>query len=147
MTPHVVCHSTACGLLASEVDRNTIRTIPGHASLDTINIYAEIDIGAKAGAMELCEAAEPGTNCLWKQDKGVMAFLKGLWQAGFMLRRASLCHLRPAVVRRIIPGRFNDARATEFACRLVHAGVPPTMGACAAPVPAPSAEGAWRLVD
>ena len=38
-----------------------------------------------------------------------------------MLRRAGLCHLRPAVVRRIIPGRFHEARATGFACRLVHA--------------------------
>ena len=78
MTPHVVRHSTACGLLSSEVDPNTIRAISGHASLDTTNIYAEIDIGAKARAMERCEAAEPGTDCLWKQDKGVMAFLKGL---------------------------------------------------------------------
>ena len=39
-----------------------------------------------------------------------------------MLRRAGLCRLLPAVVRRIIPRKFHDARATGFACRLVHAG-------------------------
>ena len=60
------------------MDLNTIRSILGHASLDTTNIYAEIDIAAKARAMELCEAAEAGAECLWKKDEGVMAFLDGL---------------------------------------------------------------------
>ena len=78
MTPHVLRHSAACGLPASEVDLNTIRAILGHASLDTTNIYAEIDIEAKARAMELCEVTEPGTDCPWKREKGVMAFLDGL---------------------------------------------------------------------
>lgn len=78
VTPHVVRHSAACGMLASEVDLNTIRAILGHASLDTTNIYAEIDIEAKARAMELCDATEPGTDCPWKRERGVMAFLDGL---------------------------------------------------------------------
>ena len=78
VTPHVVRHSAACGLVAAKVDLNTIRAVLGHASLDTTNIYAEIDIGAKARAMELCEETEPGAYCLWKKDKGVMAFLDGL---------------------------------------------------------------------
>ena len=39
-----------------------------------------------------------------------------------MLRWAGLCRLLPAVVRRLIPGKFHDVRVTEFACRLVHAG-------------------------
>ena len=71
-------HWAACGLLAAKVNFNTIRAVLGHASLDTTSIYAEIDIGAKARAMELCEAAVAGAECLWKKDKSVTAFLDGL---------------------------------------------------------------------
>ena len=56
------------------MDLNTIRAVLGHASLDTTNICAEIDIGA----MELCESTEPRADCLWKKDEGVMTFLDGL---------------------------------------------------------------------
>jgi site-specific recombinase XerD len=46
--PHVIRHSTASHLLRSGVDINTIRGWLGHVSLDTTNIYAEIDLETKA---------------------------------------------------------------------------------------------------
>jgi integrase/recombinase XerD len=48
--PHVIRHSTASHLLRSGVDINTIRGWLGHVSLDTTNIYAEIDLDTKARA-------------------------------------------------------------------------------------------------
>ena len=71
-------HTSACHLLQAGVDLNTIRAWLGHASLDTTNIYAEIDIEMKARAMALCNAAEPGPDRPWKANKGLMAFLGAL---------------------------------------------------------------------
>ncbi len=78
ITPHVVRHTSACHLLQAGVDLNTIRAWLGHASLDTTNIYAEIDLQTKAKAMALCDAAEPVGSRPWKESKGLMAFLKSL---------------------------------------------------------------------
>jgi integrase/recombinase XerD len=52
--PHVIRHSTASHLLRSGVDINTIRGWLGHVSLDTTNIYAEIDLETKARALATC---------------------------------------------------------------------------------------------
>ena len=78
VTPHVVRHSSACHLLQSGVDINTIRAWLGHVSLETTNVYAEIDLGMKARAMALCDAAEPGPDRPWKENAALMAFLKAL---------------------------------------------------------------------
>ena len=78
ITPHVVRHSSACHLLRAGVDLNTIRAWLGHVSLDTTNIYAEIDLEMKAKAMALCDAGEPATDRPWKEDKGVIAFLNAI---------------------------------------------------------------------
>ena len=78
ITPHVVRHTSACHLLRAGVDLNTIRAWLGHVSLDTTNIYAEIDFDTKAKAVELCDTAEPGPDQPWKEDKGLMAFLGAL---------------------------------------------------------------------
>ena len=59
-------HAAACEPLASKVDLNTIRAVLCRASLDTTNICVEIDIWVKARAMDICEAVEPGTDCLRK---------------------------------------------------------------------------------
>ena len=50
----------------------------GHVSLNTTNIYAEIDLETKAKAMALCDAATPEPGRPWKEDKGLIAFLKSL---------------------------------------------------------------------
>ena len=78
ITPHVIRHTSASHLLQAGVDLNTIRAWLGHASLDTTNIYAEIDLEMKAKALALCDAAEPGPDRPWKQNKGLMAFLGAL---------------------------------------------------------------------
>ena len=78
ITPHVIRHSTACHLLQAGVDINTIRAWLGHVSLETTNIYAEIDLEMKARALAICDAAEAGPHRPWKEDKGLMAFLKAL---------------------------------------------------------------------
>jgi len=75
ITPHVIRHTSACHLLRAGVDLNTIRAWLGHVSLETTNIYAEIDIEMKAKAMALCDAGTPSPSRPWKEDKGVIAFL------------------------------------------------------------------------
>lgn len=78
ITPHVIRHTCACHLLQAGVDLNTIRAWLGHVSLETTNIYAEIDLEMKANAMALCSAAAPRMERPWKEDKGVMAFLNAI---------------------------------------------------------------------
>ncbi len=78
ITPHVVRHTSACHLLQAGVDLNTIRAWLGHVSLDTTNIYAEIDLQMKAEAMALCDAGQSVPDQPWKEDKSVIAFLNAL---------------------------------------------------------------------
>ena len=78
ITPHVVRHTAASAMVRAKVDLNAVRTLLGHVSLDTTHIYAEIDLAMKAEAVALCEAAEPGPSRPWKENKGLMAFLKSL---------------------------------------------------------------------
>ena len=78
VTPHVLRHTIACHLVRAGVDLNIVRAWLGHVSINTTNIYAEIDLEMKAAAMALCEAVNPGPSRPWKQEKGLMAFLKSL---------------------------------------------------------------------
>jgi integrase/recombinase XerD len=78
ISPHVLRHTSACHLLQAGVDLNTIRAWLGHVSLNTTNIYAEIDLQMKAKAMAFCELGDEGPNRPWKEDKGVIAFLNSL---------------------------------------------------------------------
>lgn len=78
ITPHVLRHTTACHLVLAGVDLNTIRAWLGHATLHTTNIYAEINLEMKARAVALCDAVEAEPGKPWKEDKGIVAFLKAL---------------------------------------------------------------------
>ena len=78
ITPHVLRHTTACHLVLSDVDINTVRAWLGHSTINTTNIYAEIGLEMKAKAVALCDGAEPGPSRPWKENKGLMAFLKSL---------------------------------------------------------------------
>ena len=50
----------------------------GDASLATTNVYAEVDLEMKAKALETCEIKEePGWKA-WRQNAGVMEFLRNL---------------------------------------------------------------------
>jgi integrase/recombinase XerD len=79
VSPHSIRHTCASHLLRAGVDINTIRAWLGHVSLDTTNVYAEADLEMKAAALAHCEVkgkSVPGKR--WRQDAGLMAFLKSL---------------------------------------------------------------------
>jgi site-specific recombinase XerD len=62
VSPHTLRHTTAVHLLRAGVDINTIRAWLGHVSLDTTNIYAEVDLAMKAkalAAVQLDDQPEP----------------------------------------------------------------------------------------
>ena len=79
VSPHSIRHTCATHLLRAGVDINTIRAWLGHVSLDTTNVYAEADLDMKAAALALCGvkgSSKPTQR--WRQDAGLMAFLKSL---------------------------------------------------------------------
>jgi len=78
VSPHSVRHRCATHLLRAGVDINTIRAWLGHVSLDTTNIYAEIDWEMKAKALATCEVKETKRTRKWAEDKGLMSFLQTL---------------------------------------------------------------------
>lgn len=78
VSPHTIRHTSAVHLLRAGVDLNTIRAWLGHVSLDTTNIYAEVDIEMKAKALAQCEVtAGPGIK-RWRSEPALMDFLKSL---------------------------------------------------------------------
>ena len=80
VSPHSIRHSTATHLLRAGVDINTVRAWLGHVSLDTTNIYAEIDLEGKAKALAQCDisAGRPAVARRWAKDPNLMAFLRSL---------------------------------------------------------------------
>ncbi len=79
ISPHTIRHTTATHLLRAGVDINTVRAWLGHVSLDTTNIYAEIDLETKAKALAKCEIGDaPKPKPRWREDPGLMAFLRSL---------------------------------------------------------------------
>lgn len=78
VSPHTIRHSTACHLLRAGADINTIRGWLGHVSLDTTNVYAEIDLQMKAQALAKCEIRDGAhAKKRWHQP-GVMEFLRSI---------------------------------------------------------------------
>jgi integrase/recombinase XerD len=78
LSPHTIRHTCAVHLLRGGVDINTIRAWLGHVSLDTTNIYAEVDIEMKAKALSQCEIDAGPTSKRWRREPDLMAFLKAL---------------------------------------------------------------------
>ena len=79
VSPHTIRHTTAVHLLRAGVDINTIRAWLGHSSLETTNVYAEIDLEMKAQALALCEPGpQRQTGNPWSQDRSLMEFLRSL---------------------------------------------------------------------
>ena len=78
ITPHVLRHSCACHLLRSGVDLNTIRAWLGHVSLETTNIYAEVDLRAKEEAMKSTSPDDAGDEPRWKTRGGLLEQLKAI---------------------------------------------------------------------
>ena len=85
--PHSIRHYSACGIVgtrrqptffAAGVDINTIRAWLGHVSLNTTNIYAEVDLEMKAKALATCEVHGAVPSKHWKKDAALMQFLQSL---------------------------------------------------------------------
>ena len=77
--PHTIRHTTAVHLLRAGVDINTIRAWLGHVSIDTTNIYAEVDLEMKGRALAKCDVGETGQpSHRWSEDSSLMAFLRSL---------------------------------------------------------------------
>ena len=79
ISPHSIRHTTATHLLRAGVDINTVRGWLGHVSLETTNVYAEIDFETKAKALEKCEAPDMGkVPKRWRDQPALMDFLRSL---------------------------------------------------------------------
>lgn len=78
ISPHCVRHTSAVHLLRSGVDINTIRAWLGHVSLNTTNIYAEVDLEMKAKALAQCDLPNEAATKPWHADAGLIGFLKAL---------------------------------------------------------------------
>jgi integrase/recombinase XerD len=78
VSPHSIRHTTGTHLLRAGVDINTIRAWLGHVSLTTTNIYAEVDLEMKAKAIAHCEVKGPKGMRHWRDNPGLMSFLRSL---------------------------------------------------------------------
>jgi len=79
VSPHTIRHTTATHLLRAGVDINTVRAWLGHVSLDTTNVYAEIDLEMKAKALAKCEISRSRKRTKpWRENASLMAFLRSL---------------------------------------------------------------------
>jgi len=78
VSPHTIRHTTATHLLQSGVDINTIRAWLGHVSINTTNIYAEVDLEMKAKALACCDITNDKPPTHWRDNKDLMSFLATL---------------------------------------------------------------------
>lgn len=78
VSTHTIRHTTATHLVRSGIDINTIRAWLGHVSLDTTNIYANVDLEMKAKALKCCEVETNPRLRHWRNNKGLMEFLNSL---------------------------------------------------------------------
>lgn len=79
ISPHTVRHTTATHLLQAGVDINTIRAWLGHVSINTTNIYAEVDLEMKARALAHCEVVKDQKQPThWRDNKELMSFLDSI---------------------------------------------------------------------
>jgi site-specific recombinase XerD len=79
VSPHTIRHTTAVHLLRAGVDINTIRAWLGHVSLDTTNVYAEVDLEMKAKALASVDISGQDQSPQHETSlPSLMAFLKEL---------------------------------------------------------------------
>jgi integrase/recombinase XerD len=78
--PHTIRHTTATHLLRAGVDINSVRAWLGHVSIDTTNVYAEIDLEAKTKMLDRCQSpmTQQRKGKRWKNDPKLMDFLRSL---------------------------------------------------------------------
>ena len=80
ISPHTIRHTTATHLLRAGVDINTIRAWLGHVSIDTTNIYAEVDLQRKTEVLAHSNSLNITTigKKRWKDDPSLLVFLRSL---------------------------------------------------------------------
>jgi site-specific recombinase XerD len=80
ISPHTLRHTTAVHLLRAGVDINTIRAWLGHVSLDTTQVYAEVDLEMKAKALASVDITDLPTARAISPGKSatIMNFMKQL---------------------------------------------------------------------
>ncbi len=79
VSPHNIRHTTAVHMVRSGVDINTIRAWLGHVSLDTTNIYAEVDLEMKAKALASVDVSgQPAEPLRQRALPSLMTFLQGI---------------------------------------------------------------------
>jgi integrase/recombinase XerD len=77
ISPHCIRHTSAVHLLRGGVDINTIRAWLGHVSLQTTNVYAEVDLEMKAKALKCMDTGGGlGATKRWHKQPGLLEFLK-----------------------------------------------------------------------
>ncbi len=75
--PHSMRHSTAIHLLKAGVDLTSIASWLGHASTNTTNRYATIDLDMKRKALEKAEPVKT-TLSKWSKDEDLLKWLESL---------------------------------------------------------------------
>jgi integrase/recombinase XerD len=78
--PHTMRHTAAVHLLQAGVDMVTISHWLGHASVETTNRYAAVDLSTKQEALAKAEPiaeVDPAV-ASWRQDSSVLAWLESL---------------------------------------------------------------------
>lgn len=77
--PHTMRHSTAVHLLQAGVDLPTISHWLGHASINTTNRYATVDLEMKRRAIAKAEPIKPGApEAAWRTDGSILDWLESL---------------------------------------------------------------------
>lgn len=77
VTPHVLRHSTAVGLLQAGVDRAVIALWLGHENVETTQIYLDADLAIKERALARVAPLHVGTRRFRPTDR-LLAFLEAL---------------------------------------------------------------------
>jgi site-specific recombinase XerD len=77
ITPHVMRHATALHLLQAGVDIAVIALWLGHESIETTNVYLEIDLAHKEQALQKLAPVE-GEAARFIADDPLLAFLTSL---------------------------------------------------------------------
>jgi site-specific recombinase XerD len=77
--PHSMRHSTAVHLLQAGVDLPTISHWLGHASINTTNRYAKVDLEMKRRAIAKAEPLTPvGAEASWRTNGSILEWLESL---------------------------------------------------------------------
>lgn len=76
--PHSLRHSTAVHLLKSGVDPLTIAHWLGHASVNTTNRYATIDLDMKRRALAKAQPLSTPRRPAWRRDATILEWLEAL---------------------------------------------------------------------